>query len=106
MILLILKDMIDFMGFHQQKLDHHLIIMRLYINKTKTTYLYCLLTICYSMTKIHTITFYWRCLNRNKIIGAYIYVLSTSMKTVGKTDVYLPLLMMTGILSTTGNVNL
>ena len=36
-------DFIDFMGFYQQKPDHHLIITRLYINKTTTTYLYCIL---------------------------------------------------------------
>ena len=38
-ISLISRDFIDFMGFYQQKPDHHLIITRLYINKTTTTYL-------------------------------------------------------------------
>ena len=33
----------DFMGFYQQKPDHHLIIMRLYINKITNAYLYCIL---------------------------------------------------------------
>ena len=40
---LISRDFIDFMGFYQQKPDHNLIITRLYINKTTTTYLYCIL---------------------------------------------------------------
>ena len=66
------------------------------------------------MTKIRTTTFLTdnqRCLNRNKIIiniGAYVYLapLCKIMKTVGKTDVYLPLLRVTSIFNVTRNVNL
>ena len=67
------------MGFHQQKPDHSLIIMRLYINKNNK-HLLILPSIYYSATKIRTTIFLidnQRCLNRNKIIiniGAYVYL--------------------------------
>ena len=64
------------MEFHQQNPDHHLVIIRLYITKIAIINLHCQLYTTVWQRYNH---FSYRQLEVLKIIGTYVYVLSTSM---------------------------